>query len=98
MKVTRYCEPRVEVGTSIKVSKNKSGGFFSSFSKVNLVYCRGDWTENWRLRCFPYEQDLGKEPQNMLSSFGRHLNSEHQPLEDSEALLNTDKSVSICPH
>lgn len=97
MKVKRYCELKVEVGTLVKVSKNKSG-VFSVLLQSELCVLRGYWTEIWKLRCFPYEQDLGKEAQNMLSSFGSHLNYEHQPLQDSEALLNTDKSVSVHPH
>lgn len=34
----------------------------------------------------------------MLTSFGSYLNSVSQPLQDSEALLNTGKSVSVHPH
>lgn len=72
-------------------------GFFLLLQS-ELCVLWGYWTETWKLRCFPYEQNLGKEVQNMLSSFGSHLNSVSQPLQDSEALLNTGKSVSIHPH
>lgn len=77
MEVKRYRELKVEMGTLVQGVKVFFWGvvFFFLLLQSELCVLWGYWTETWKLRCFPYEQNLGKKGQNMLSSFGSHLNS-----------------------